>query len=161
MHLFGGKFCIKSDGSGQLCTCDDLIQIEEAREHAQMLATQKDTKMPSMDKNLEGKSIEEKMKKKEEEIKKKEKEKTPSPLPSPFLFNNSSFQLIKNFNHSSIINRTAWTIQNNEWMKQRNQITIPECICDRKNFDNFLWATVTVFQVRFSLFSQTLFQHFS
>lgn len=21
------------------------------------------------------------------------------------------------------------------------------CVCDRKNFDNFLWATVTVFQV--------------
>ena len=24
------------------------------------------------------------------------------------------------------------------------------CVCDRKNFDNFLWATVTVFQVTFS-----------
>lgn len=24
----------------------------------------------------------------------------------------------------------------------------PKCICDRKHFNNILWATVTVFQVR-------------
>lgn len=24
----------------------------------------------------------------------------------------------------------------------------PDCVCDRKHFNNFLWATVTVFQVR-------------
>jgi len=24
----------------------------------------------------------------------------------------------------------------------------PLCVCDRKNFNNFLWATMTVFQVR-------------
>ncbi|GFY59877.1 uncharacterized protein TNIN_266721 [Trichonephila inaurata madagascariensis] len=29
----------------------------------------------------------------------------------------------------------------------------PHCLCDRMNFDNFLWATVTVFQVRIQRFS--------
>lgn len=24
---------------------------------------------------------------------------------------------------------------------------LPDCVCDRKHFNNFLWATVTVFQV--------------
>lgn len=32
----------------------------------------------------------------------------------------------------------------------------PQCVCDRKHFNNILWATVTVFQVSHSIFIRFL-----
>lgn len=138
MHLFGGKFCIKTDGSEQSCTCDDLIRME-----------------------LEWEIIDQEKRKKKEEnsntLNLTTSNELPFPTLSPFPINQNQ-SLIKypvNESGNRLINPTIGkhltinqTIDLYESMRIRNHITIPECICDRKNFDNFLWATVTVFQVR-------------
>lgn len=95
MHLFGGKFCTRTDGSREPCTCGDLIFDYDD----------------------------------EESYDPKENVLTP---PGDDVIDTAV--TIYPFTHS--LNK--------------------RCVCDRKNFNSFLWATITVFQVSsvllFSLF---------
>ena len=93
MHLFGGKFCTKNDGSGEVCSCQDLL------------------KAPSFN------------------------------FTTPFL---SSLDLSR-FDVRSSMNTVRLP---NDSLLVTREFEVPFCVCDRKNFNNFLWATLTVFQVR-------------
>jgi hypothetical protein len=114
MHLFGGKFCTKTDGSGDVCSCPDLLRT------------------PSMNSTLvplnpSRVSLSQRIQKGVNE------------------FSDNSNQMILDISDNmtglveiSFLNATLFVTRTFE---------VPFCVCDRKNFNNFLWATLTVFQV--------------
>ena len=127
MHLFGGKFCIKTDGSNDACTCDEIG--EQRKEEVTLQAAQELHQL--------------------------------SPLPTrqirmdvrQFIRLNDDGNNVSLFEYAEPAGESVLMRQQQHPQEEPNgnrdrDEGDPLCLCDRKNFNNFLWATITVFQVR-------------
>lgn len=118
MHLFGGKFCFKMD-SREPCTCTEQMQM------ANMLANTHNGNVNDDDARIAcdyGANAFH----------------AASDTPSV-----TGTQL----NHTSASGAAVVDFANDSNDSQSSVAQFAYCVCDRKNFDNFLWATITVFQV--------------
>lgn len=146
MHLFGGKFCTKTDGSNDACTCQESGTFHEVRVRDQDRRSSLDSHVMIMDHSVKRKEVaivkgSMKYELQQQELgsgREDEDEDEEDEGNDVAADDGKGKQLYPYDNNVTVelLDPSYFSIQ------------LPVCVCDRKNFDNILWATVTVFQVR-------------
>lgn len=137
MHIFGGKFCTKTDGSREPCSCEEQLRSDYYYYYGSKRLPDTGTQhnLSSSCNNTELLSP-------------NTHESRGQLLIS--LVNSSRPDEVNSNKQSHLTSVSKSSCRSQNWREDK----VP-CVCDRKNFNNFLWATVTVFQVRLTREGET------
>lgn len=147
MHLFGGKFCNKTDGSNDACECHEIGRWRLRRVKQEPIlkpdARTATTTMSDDDGGnlLLGEEI-------EMDASSKEGSGRSISRYAQWINDQEYYSIVIN---ERIVRSDLQDANKNQAIHQifhYDEDWEPVCVCDRKNFNNFLWATMTVFQVR-------------